>query len=109
MTGKINLPTLKVTSTSVFNLRITSMYAALPQLPFPLPIPGVNLVGKNCVTESPVSVTMSGTAHLDNTPSKFSGTFSIPNFKNCAAMTTVLNQLIPGPGNTFSATVTPVP
>jgi len=107
VSGHIDLSTLKTTSTSVFSLRIKSMYAALPQLPFPLPVPVVNLVGNSCMTESPISVTMTGTAHLSG-PSKFSGTFSIPNFVNCGAMTAALNQEIPGPGNTFTATVTPV-
>ena len=102
VSGHVNLSTLKVTSTSVFDIRITSMYAAVT-------VPGaprVNLVGDYCTTASPVSVTMSGIADLGSA-SKFSGTFTIPNFKSCGTMTSVLNQEIPGPGNTFSAVASP--
>ena len=35
------------------------------------------------------------------------GVFSIPNFANCQGFEHVLNQLIPGPGNTFVATARP--
>jgi len=80
------------------------MYAATP-----VTVPGaprVNLVGNWCTTASPVNLTMSGIAHL-GAASKFSGTFTIPNFKSCGAMTDVLNQEIPGPGNTFSAVASP--
>ncbi len=49
---------------------------------------------------------MSRIAHIDK-PSKFSGTFTIPDSKTCGALTLVLNQLIPGPGNTLSATASP--
>jgi hypothetical protein len=94
------------------------MYPATPSLPtlpvtlplpLPLPpitVPPVNLVGTSCTTASPISVTMSGIAHL-GAPSTFKGSFTIPNFANCEAMTTVLNEEIPGPGNTFSATASP--
>jgi hypothetical protein len=105
--GHVNFSTLKVTSTSVFNIRIKTMYAAVPKvLGVTLPAPKVNLVGNSCITVAPVSVTMSGIAHLDGSPSKFSGTFSIPNFKNCGSMTNVINQQIPGGGNSFSAIAT---
>ena len=66
----------------------------------------VNLVGNSCTTATPVSVTMTGIASLTKA-SKFSGTFTIPNFKNCGLATAALNQLIPGPGNTFTANATP--
>jgi hypothetical protein len=45
-------------------------------------------------------------ASLDK-PSTFKGVFTIPHFKTCGALTAVLNQLIPGPGNTFRATARP--
>jgi hypothetical protein len=97
VTGTIDLSTLRVKATSTFNLLIVSVY--------PTGVP-VNLVGNSCTTATPVSVTMSGTASLDK-PSKFTGTFTIPKFKTCGLATAVLNQLIPGPGNTFSAVATP--
>ena len=122
VTGKINLNNFKVTATSTFNMRILTMYAT-PQLPPvtlpislpiplppitlpPLPLPKVNLVGDNCTTETPISVTMSGIAKI-GAKSTFSGQFTIPNFKTCGLATAVLNQQVPGPGNSFSATASP--
>ena len=110
VTGHVDISNFKVTATSVFNIRILKMYLAtptLPTLPFlpPIQIPQVNLVGNGCGTSSPITVTMSGKANLSGA-SKFSGTFSIPNFANCGVMTTVLNEEIPGPGNSFSAVAT---
>jgi hypothetical protein len=113
VTGKVNLSKFFVSATSTFNLKILSVVPAAPSLSAigglplpPLPVPPVNLVGKTCTTEKPIVVTMTGIAHLDK-PSTFKGTFTIPKFKTCGALTAVLNQLIPGPGNTFAATATP--
>ena len=108
VTGHVNIGNFKVTATSTFNIHIVSMYAAKPKLPVPVsvPVPPVNLVRNSCTTASPVSVTMSGKADL-GAPSTFKGLFTIPNFMNCGAMTAVINQEIPGPGNTFSATAKP--
>jgi hypothetical protein len=103
VSGKINLDTFKVTSTSHFLLKIVSM---TPVVPGGLPLPKINLVGNSCQTVAPINVTMSGIAHL-GAPSTFRGTFSIPNLANCQGMENVLNQLIPGPGNTFIATARP--
>jgi hypothetical protein len=103
VTGRVNLNNFRVTATSTFNLRLVSVYAATP---VPLPLPPVNLVGNSCTTATPIVVTMSGIAKI-GAKSTFKGTFTIPNFKTCGALTTVLNQLIPGPGNTFSATASP--
>jgi hypothetical protein len=110
VTGKVNLSNFAVTATSTFNLKILSLVAATPSVPgvgaLPVPLPAVNLVGKKCTTATPIVVTMKGIAHLDKA-STFAGTFTIPKFKTCGAATAVLNQLIPGPGNTFSAKATP--
>jgi hypothetical protein len=106
VTGHVNIGTLKVTSTSTFNIHLVSMYPAIPSLPVPAPVPPVNLVGSGCMTAAPISVTMSGIASFDK-PSTFTGMFTIPDFTNCQAMTDVINEEIPGPGNTFSATATP--
>ena len=120
VTGHVTLSNFKVTATSVFNIHILTMYLATPSLPIALPplpiglpislppiaLPPVNLVGNNCTTASPITVTMSGIAHL-SAASTFTGGFTMPNFQNCGLMTTVINQEIPGPGNTFSATATP--
>ena len=130
VTGHVNLKNFTATATSVFNIHILTMYLANPTLPIPpialpplpiglpislppitlppitLPIPPVNLAGNSCATASPISVTMSGKASLSG-PSTFSGGFTMPKFTKCGLVTVVINQEIPGPGNTFSATATP--
>jgi hypothetical protein len=108
--GKVTLANLHVTATATFNLRILSVVPATPTVPgvgpLPVPVPPVNLVGDQCTTEKPIVVTMTGVASLTK-KSTFTGSFTIPNFKTCGALTIALNQLIPGPGNTFSATAYP--
>ncbi len=96
VTGHINFQTLHVSATATFNIRVVSAYAG--------GVP-VNLVGNSCVTSTPVSVTMSGTANLGGT-STFSGIYTIPPLKTCGLLTAALNQVIPGPGNTFTAVAT---
>ncbi|MCU1351321.1 MAG: hypothetical protein JWM05_530 [Acidimicrobiales bacterium] len=86
-----------VTATATFNIRILSAKAGI------LP---VNLVGLQCTTSSPVSVTMRGTAGLGE-PATFTGTYTIPPLKTCGPSTPALNLVIPGPGNTFTAHATP--
>jgi hypothetical protein len=103
--GHVNLKTFQVTATSTFNIHIISMYPAGTP-PLPPPFPPVNLVGDSCMTTSPITVTMSGKANLAGT-STFTGVFTIPGFWNCQGMTDAINQQIPGPGNTFTATVSP--
>jgi hypothetical protein len=50
---------------------------------------------------------MKGAASFGS-PSTLSGVFTLPSFKTCGlVVTTALNQLLPGPGNTFTATATP--
>jgi hypothetical protein len=95
--GTLELSTLIVTATATFNIKIVSAYAEGTT---------VNLVGDQCKTATPVKVTMSGQASFA-TPSIFSGTFTIPPLQNCGLGTTALNLVIPGPGNTFTATATP--
>jgi hypothetical protein len=100
VTGTIDLETsypYQVVATATFNIRIVTAYAGT--------VP-VNLVGDTCMTSTPVSVTMSGGARFGQA-STFSGTYTIPPLKTCGALTLALNQVIPGPGNTFTAVATP--
>jgi hypothetical protein len=99
VTGKVNLNNLTVTSTASFNVLVTSVK--------PLGLP-VNLVGNNCGTATPVSVTFSGKFSFSGA-SKFSGKYTIPKLQKCEALTPVLNQVIPGPNNVFSASFAPAP
>jgi hypothetical protein len=96
-TGHVDFATLQSTTTSQFNIRLTNMTPHGSN---------VNLVGDDCKTSSPITITISGPAAI-STASSLSGTFTIPDFANCRAMTELLNALIPGPGNTFSAVFGP--
>jgi hypothetical protein len=100
VTGTVDLSTVPfpVVATATFNIRVISAYAGI------LPI---NLVGNSCTTSTPVSVTMSGAA-LPGAPATFSGPYTIPPLKTCGPLTTALNLVIPGPGNTFTAHATPM-
>jgi hypothetical protein len=97
-TGTVDLATSTVTMTSTFNIRLTYLQ--------PFDINEINLIGNNCVTSTPISLTLSGPVDLVN-GSTFSGTFTIPKFKNCGLLTPILNVLIPGAGNTLTATAAP--
>ncbi len=100
ITGTLDVSTFQVTATAVFNIKVLSAY--------PTATPFLNIVGNTCQTSTPVSVTMSGLANLTGS-STFSGLYTIPSLANCGLATTALNLVIPGPGNTFSATVAPPP
>ena len=101
VTGTVDfshIPNLPITATAVFNLLILDAH-----------VPGstLNLVGDSCTTASPVSVTMSAMANLGG-PTSMSGEFTLPPFANCGLSTPALTLAISGPGNTFSATATPM-
>lgn len=98
ITGTVNLATMTATTTSSFNIRITSLR--------PTFLPWWNLVGSYCRTATPISVTMSGPISLTEAAA-MSGTFTMPRLRDCGFLTGILNLLIPGPGNTFSATFRP--
>jgi len=69
-------------------------------------LPG--LVGSNCKTKSPITISA-------NTPAgegfdilgggNLAGTFTLGDFKNCGINTWLINQIVPGSGNTVSITV----
>jgi hypothetical protein len=98
VTGALQLSTLTVSATAKFNIKIVSaMVNGTNQ----------NLVGNSCRTSSPISVTMSGPASFGSA-SVFTGVFTIPKLIYCGvAQTTALNLVMPGPGNTFTASATP--
>jgi hypothetical protein len=98
VSGTVDLATMTVTQTSSFNIRI----AAIRPVLFP-----INLVGRNCQTATPITVTMTGTVDLA-AGTTLSGEFAIPRFRNCGLLVTpVLNLIVPGDGNTFTATARP--
>src|SRR5579871_2517797 len=98
VTGHVNLAKLTLTSTTKFIAKIPYVH--------PLGLP-VNLVGNNCQTATPVSITFGGKVNFSG--STFSSTYTIPNLQNCLLLTPALNLLVPGPGNTFTAKFSPPP
>jgi hypothetical protein len=98
VTGTVSFSTFQAKATSVFDIKVTKVAPALT--------PSVNLVGSSCKTSIPVKVTMAGKASL-TASSTFKGTYTIPPLAGCGLLTPVLNQLVPGPGNTFTAVASP--
>lgn len=95
VTGTVNLSNLSVNVTSEFNIKLTS--AEVFGLPF-------NIVGNSCITSSPVIANLSGKVN-SNLSVDLSGSYTIPNFKDCGFSTFIVNLLVPGSGNTISAQI----
>ena len=98
ITGHVDLSTFQVTVNASFNFAISS--ASLSVLPW------LNLVGRNCKGTSPIGVTMSGPVSLTGA-STFTSTYTLPKLGGCGLLTPILNLIVPGPGNTFTATFAP--
>jgi hypothetical protein len=95
-TGKVDLGTGAVTTTSKITLQITNLSVA------GLPVP----VGPACESATPASITLTsqpGFSILNG--GKVSGTYTPPPFANCGLTTPLLNLTIAGPGNTLTLTL----
>jgi hypothetical protein len=92
-TGKLNLMTGAVQTTSKITLQIVNLSVA-----------GVNVpVGDACETSSPVVVpVMSQPGFNALLGGKLAGTYTIPQFQNCELATPLINLTIPGSGNTIT-------
>ena len=92
-TGKLNLTTGAVRTTSKVTLQITKLTVA------GLPVP----VGTRCETASPVVVnlkSLKGFNALDG--GKVAGSYTIGKFSNCGLATLLINQTVPASGNTIT-------
>lgn len=98
ITGHVDFATMTVTVNSSFNFAIKS--AALSFLP------KVNLVGKSCRGTKPINVSMSGPIDLTGEQT-FSADYALPKLTGCGLATSLMNLIIPGGGNTFTATFAP--
>jgi hypothetical protein len=99
ITGHVDLATSTITTTSSFDLRIKYVR--------PLGVSGVNLVGNRCQTSRPITLETTGTIDLATQAGTLQGEFEIPPLKSCGLSTLMLNLLVSGPGNTFTASVSP--
>lgn len=88
LTGSLNGT---LTTTTSFTLRLIKVYQpALPKL---------NLVPSTCRTASPTTATLRNTTPVDLFDTTVAGTYTIPRFTGCGALTAVLDLLLSGPGN----------
>ena len=95
-TGKVNLNTGAVKTTSKITLQITSLIVAGITVP----------VGTKCETKAPVVVKLTsekGFNPLDG--GTVSGSYTIGDFQHCLLATSLINQTIPGSGNTITLTL----
>jgi hypothetical protein len=92
-TGRVNLLSGKVRTTSKITLRIVSLTVA------GLPIP----VGSSCQTTDPVVVRLASQPGFNLLGGgKVAGRYTIGDFSNCGLATLLINQTIPGAGNTIT-------
>lgn len=95
-TGKVNVNTGAVTTTSKIILKITSMSVA------GLPIP----VGDSCESATPAVITATSRPGFSVVSGgKLTGTYTVPAFADCGfagLLTPLINQSVPGPGNTIT-------
>jgi len=98
ITGHVDLATMTVTVNSSFNFAISQ--ASLSFLPW------LNLVGNSCKGANPINVAMTGPVNLAGA-STFSAEYALPKLQGCGLATPLLNAIIPGGGNTFTATFQP--
>jgi hypothetical protein len=95
-TGKLNVNTGAVSTTSHITLRVTALSVA--GLPLPVP-PG-------CQSASPATVTVNSQPGFNVVNGgNLSGTYTIPPFAHCGLLTPLLNLTVPGPGNTITLTL----
>ncbi len=68
---------------------------------------GINLVSGTCVTSAPATMPLKSPSGKFNALSggTLSGLFTIPSFKNCGALTSIVTNLAAGGGNGISLTV----
>jgi hypothetical protein len=98
-TGKVDLNTGAVKSTSKVILKITSMSVA------GLPAP----VGNSCESATPAVITLTSRPDFSVVSGgKLTGTYTIPAFAHCGPaglLTPLVNQSTTGPGNTITLTL----
>jgi hypothetical protein len=92
-TGKVNLHTGAVSTTSTITMQITSLTVA------GLPIS----VGSRCETSSPVVVKLKSLKGFNVLGGgKVAGSYTIPKFHHCGLATLLINLTIPASGNTIT-------
>lgn len=92
-TGKLNLLTGAVRTTSKITLQIVKLSVA------GVPVP----IGDSCETSSPVVVPVKSLPGFNALlGGKLAGSYIIPHFQNCELATPLINLTLPGSGNTIT-------
>ncbi len=92
-TGKLNLKTGAIKTTSKITMRIVSLTVAGLSIP----------VGSSCETSTPAVVSLASQKKFNVLDGgTVAGTYAIPSFSNCGLATLLINITIPGSGNTIS-------
>lgn len=95
-TGKVNLNTGAVTTTSNITLQLTKLVVS------GVPVP----VGRFCETAKPVAIVLKSQKGFNILKGgKVAGGYTIGNFHHCGLATLLINLTIPGSGNTISLTL----
>ena len=95
-TGRIDLNTGAVSTTSLITLRIVDLKVAGLDMP----------VGSSCETSTPVSVSVASQPGFSIVKGgNLAGTYAIPQFANCGLETALINLTLPGSGNTITLTL----
>jgi hypothetical protein len=92
-TGRLNLQTGAVRTKSKITLRIVSLTVAGLSVP----------VGNSCETKDPVVVRLASKPGFNAAEGgTVAGSYAIPDFAHCGLATLLINQTIPGAGNTIT-------
>ncbi|WP_328475180.1 hypothetical protein OHA21_17870 [Actinoplanes sp. NBC_00393] len=95
LTGTIDLGASKLSTTTTFTLQVVNVHADAA--------PKINLVKKGCRTAKPSTLTLNNTTPVDLfKPITMQGTYTIPRFTGCGALTPLLTLLLSGPNNTMT-------
>jgi len=95
-TGKLNINTGAVTTTSHITLQIVSLSVA------GLPIP----VGPSCESSAPAVIRVASQPGFNILKGgNLAGTYTIPQFANCGLVTPLINVTLTGSGNTITLTL----
>jgi len=92
-TGKLNINTGAVTTTSHLTFQITSLSVA------GIPVP----VGPSCESSTPAVIQVTSQPGFNIIKGgNLAGTYTIPQFANCGLVTPLINLTLTGPGNTIT-------
>lgn len=95
-TGKVDVDTGAVQTTSHFTLRLTDLKVA------GIPTP----VGDHCETKTPAVISVASDANFNIlTGGNLNGAYTIPPFQNCLLATPLIDLTVPGAGNTITLTL----